>query len=349
MKTSIRCLRVGACTTTPPAARRGTISASGGSSSALRLGPRVPAPYLILTPSRALEPYAPTTYVVPPSAARAAVSRRETHHLCSRVDDRVGGKTDSDSFGYSKTSPGTCCFVRARAVGHRCCLAAPFTSAASRTMGDDVDRGPDAPEESPFPLTAVDKWILSQTDEEFKLHDWEDLKQIIESNNLSILKRKPSDLRRYMKWTAETKAAYGSMTNYILTHRLPKSWGQPPFTPSSTVPFEDPADFKVLLNDWPYGLDPNITHIVVWSRTLIPTDDDTGDMTPESRKLVGDFVKRYFVNTLGPGGDKQVLWFKNWVALQSVRSLEHIHVLVRDVDDDTLERWSGERPKRGSA
>ncbi|GJN66638.1 hypothetical protein VFPFJ_01235 [Purpureocillium lilacinum] len=215
-------------------------------------------------------------------------------------------------------------------------------------MGDDVDREPNGSGESPFPLTAVDKWILSQTDEEFKLHDWEDLRQIIESNNLSILKRKPSDLRRYMKWTAETKAAYGSMTNYILTHRLPNSWGQPPFTPSSTIPFEDSSDYKVLLNDWPYGLEPNITHIVVWSRTLIPTDGDTGDMTPESRRLVGDFVKRYFVDTLGPGGDKQVLWFKNWVALQSVRSLEHIHVLVRDVDDDTLERWSGERPKRST-
>lgn len=34
-------------------------------------------------------------------------------------------------------------------------------------------------EDAPFPLTDVDKWILSQTDEEFKLHDWDDLKTII--------------------------------------------------------------------------------------------------------------------------------------------------------------------------
>jgi hypothetical protein len=34
-------------------------------------------------------------------------------------------------------------------------------------------------EEAPFPLTEVDKWVLSQTDEEFKCHDWEDLKTII--------------------------------------------------------------------------------------------------------------------------------------------------------------------------
>lgn len=136
------------------------------------------------------------------------------------------------------------------------------------------------------------------------------------------------------------------MTEYLLINRLPKAWGRPPFTPASTVPFGDPSDYHVLLNDWPYGLEPDITHIVVWLRTLIPTDPDTGDMTTESRETIGRFVKQYFADTLGPGGEDRVVWFKNWVALQSVRSLEHIHVLVHNVDDDTLERWTGERPKR---
>lgn len=149
-----------------------------------------------------------------------------------------------------------------------------------------------------------------------------------------------------MKWTAEVKIEYGSMMNYILVKRLPQEWGQPPFTPLSHVPFGDSGDYKVLLNDWPYGLDPGITHIVVWTRTLIPTDEDQGDLTPDSRKLIETFVKEYFVDSLGPGGEDKVMWFKNWVALQSVRALEHFHVLVRDVDDDILEKWSGERPKK---
>lgn len=168
----------------------------------------------------------------------------------------------------------------------------------------------------------------------------------LDTNNLSILKRTPSDLRRYLKWTAEVNAEYGSMTQYILAHRLPKSWGQPPFTPTSLVPFESPDDYKVILNDWPYGLNKGITHIVVWSRTFIPTESESGDMTAESRALVKDFVKRHFVDTIGPGGEGKVLWFKNWVALQSVRTLEHFHVLVRDVDDDMLEKLTGERPRR---
>lgn len=34
-------------------------------------------------------------------------------------------------------------------------------------------------EESPFPLTEIDRWVLSQTDEEFQLHTWTELKDII--------------------------------------------------------------------------------------------------------------------------------------------------------------------------
>jgi hypothetical protein len=39
--------------------------------------------------------------------------------------------------------------------------------------------GENPPEEAPFPLTAVDRWVLSQTDEEFHKHDWDELKEII--------------------------------------------------------------------------------------------------------------------------------------------------------------------------
>ncbi len=129
-----------------------------------------------------------------------------------------------------------------------------------------------------------------------------------------------------MKWTAETKAEYGSITNYLMEHRLPKTWGSPPFKPTSLIPFHDPSDYRVLINDWPYGMTPNLTHIVVWSWTTIETDPKTGDMTLQSRRNVGDFVKRFFVDKLGPDGDDKVLWFKNWVALQSVRTLERMYI-----------------------
>ncbi|KAK3332526.1 hypothetical protein B0T19DRAFT_105544 [Cercophora scortea] len=212
-------------------------------------------------------------------------------------------------------------------------------------MGDISDLPPASPPaaEAPFPLTAVDKWVLSQTDDEYQCHTWDDLRILIDTNNLSVLKRKPSDLRRYMKWTAETKAEYGSITDYLIAARLPKAWGSPPFSPVSPIPFKHPSDYRVLVNDWPYGFAPGITHIVVWSRTPIATDSGVGDMTPESRKAVASFIQRYFVDRIGPSGEDKVLWFKNWVALQSVRALEHIHVLVKDVDPALLEEWTRER------
>lgn len=132
------------------------------------------------------------------------------------------------------------------------------------------------------------------------------------------------------------------MTNYLLQNRLPKAWGGLPFTPVSDIPFAEPSDYRVLINDWPYGLTPDITHIVVWTRTLIPTDPETGDVTPESRQLIREFVKTYFVDSLGSGSEHRVMWFKNWVSLQSVRALEHIHVLVKDVDPAVLQEWAPE-------
>lgn len=165
---------------------------------------------------------------------------------------------------------------------------------------------------------------------------------LTDANKLDVLKRKPSDLRRYMDWCAQTKAQYGSVTSFILQNRLPKTWGTVPFSPVSQIPFADPSDYRVLKNDWPYGLTPDITHIVVWSRTLIPTDPETGDVTPESRELIRNFVKTYFVDQIGPGGEDRVMWFKNWVSLQSVRSLEHFHVLVKDLDPAVLGKWTKE-------
>jgi len=129
------------------------------------------------------------------------------------------------------------------------------------------------------------------------------------------------------------------MSNYLIQHRLP--WGSPPFTSVSTIPFANPQDYKVLLNDWPYGLTPDVTHIVVWSKTPIPTDEKTGHVTEESRGIICEFVHKTFAERLN-GDSGRVVWFKNWVALQSVRALEHIHVMVRDASKEDLEYWTKE-------
>ncbi|OJJ31569.1 hypothetical protein ASPWEDRAFT_45532 [Aspergillus wentii DTO 134E9] len=200
------------------------------------------------------------------------------------------------------------------------------------------------------------------TDEEYVSHDWEDLKGIIARNDLGALKRKPSDLARYLAWSSETKRQFGSIMNFICQVRL--QWHLPgnpsaiadsgavlPF--KNPIPFADPSDYKILHNDWPYGMAPGITHLVVWSRTPIPVKEDgDGDMTDESRSLIEGFIQRTFVNRLAKEPEifqdpqEHVLWFKNWTALQSVRALDHAHILVRDVPNEIIYEWTGESPPK---
>jgi hypothetical protein len=86
----------------------------------------------------------------------------------------------------------------------------------------------------------------------------------------------------------------------------------------------------------------DIVHLVVWSRYAIPTDDITGEMTPESKRIVCDFVKRSFAGRLGPGAEERVLWFKKRCGFQSVPAVEHVHVMVRDVDGNGAGEVVGE-------
>lgn len=49
-------------------------------------------------------------------------------------------------------------------------------------MGEQTSieqQGNQLEKEAPFPLTDVDKWVLSQNDEDFHLHSWDELKEII--------------------------------------------------------------------------------------------------------------------------------------------------------------------------
>ena len=114
--------------------------------------------------------------------------------------------------------------------------------------------------------------------------------------------------------------------------------------PRDPVPFADREDYKILRNDWPYGCDPGIHHLVVWMKTKIPVDLEDGRLTESSKAMIDAFVEKVFVEPLFRMYKRkdQVLWFKNWTALQSVAALEHFHVLVRDVSDEMLELWTGE-------
>lgn len=88
-----------------------------------------------------------------------------------------------------------------------------------------------------------------------------------------------------------------------------------------------------MYNDWPYGLDERIVHLVVWTKFELPADpaSEVGDLPAETKARVQDFVDETFVKQCG---ETNVIWFKNWAALKSIHAVEHIHVMMFDPDKD---------------
>ncbi|KAF1941791.1 hypothetical protein EJ02DRAFT_403694 [Clathrospora elynae] len=199
----------------------------------------------------------------------------------------------------------------------------------------------------PFPLTAIDWAQLSLADADFTPHSWSNLHTLISSNRLEELKRWPSSLKAYLAWTAHVKQKFGSVMAYLLTQRLfwepiEDETGALRFHVRNVVPFADTSDFRILKNDWGYAFEPGVRHVVVWLKQRLPVDE-RGALSRDGRRMVEEFVGKEFRVKAGEGegkGGSKVIWFKNTTNLQSVRGLEHVHLLVRDVDEEVLEQWT---------
>jgi len=105
-------------------------------------------------------------------------------------------------------------------------------------------------------------------------------------------------------------------------------------------------DIKILYNDWPYGVDNKIVHLVIWTKFDLEEDPVTSDLTIKARKEIDDFVNETFRSRVEPENVRthseicmsfslifvQVIWFKNWASLKSVHAVEHFHVMLYDPD-----------------
>jgi hypothetical protein len=196
----------------------------------------------------------------------------------------------------------------------------------------------------PLHLTPTDLEIISMKDEDYVPLTWPRIKEIIAIGDLELLTRQPSQLRLYRDWMAETKKEYGTVTQFILKKRvcwepLPceKEGDTPRFAIQDPMPFKARSDYRILLNDWPYGWESGIKHICVWLKTPLPVDDDMGALLEEGRVVVDAWVQENITRALGVEGQDRIIWFKNDTARQSVRAMEHIHILLRDVDGVNLD------------
>jgi hypothetical protein len=136
-----------------------------------------------------------------------------------------------------------------------------------------------------------DRQIISTPDCEYRIQSWDAVREFVSKNELENFKRVPSELRRYKAFTYQLARRYGSVTNFMLTERL--RWDEP--VQARGLPFEYPDDYKILYNDWPYGIDPRIVHLVVWTKFSIDEDPDTGKITNEAKAALDGFMNNTFL------------------------------------------------------
>ena len=119
-------------------------------------------------------------------------------------------------------------------------------------------------------------------------------------------------------------------------------------------PFEFDDDLAIKCNDWGYGIDERIKHLVIWTKFDLDEETQGGDLTEKARAEIQAFVARNFYGNMAPQnvgcenrqGDmeadlEQVAWFKNWRSLKSVHAVEHFHVMLFDPDPNFLREVTG--------
>lgn len=59
-----------------------------------------------------------------------------------------------------------------------------------------------------------------------------------------------------------------------------------------TILIRGKDDLKILYNDWPYGVDTGIIHLVIWTKVRLEEDPATGDLTEEMREKIENYIQR---------------------------------------------------------
>ena len=102
-------------------------------------------------------------------------------------------------------------------------------------------------------------------------------------------------------------------------------------------------DIRILYNDWPYGVDTRIVHLVIWTKFElaagpVSASNPTGDLTAAAREQIDHFVDLTFGSICG---QENVIWFKNWSSLKSIHAVEHFHVMLFSPDMDFVRYITG--------
>ncbi|KAK3495867.1 hypothetical protein B0T13DRAFT_512765 [Neurospora crassa] len=202
---------------------------------------------------------------------------------------------------------------------------------------------------SPQYLSPKDFSTIITPNHLYKRDTWPQVRRRVQENKLAEFQRTPADMWRYLEFCWQIKEKYkegGGIKEFILKERL--KWvsgdgdgGGEVVVARGTRFAEDTkegengeeGDVKILWNDWPYGVDEKIVHLVVWTKFALEDDPQTGDLTEEARAEIDEFVKKKF-QVGGRMSGEHIIWFKNWAHIKSVKAVEHFHVMLFDPDPE---------------
>ncbi|CCH62637.1 hypothetical protein TBLA_0H03560 [Henningerozyma blattae CBS 6284] len=194
--------------------------------------------------------------------------------------------------------------------------------------------------------TKINLKILEPTNH---VASWPEIQTIIKSGQLPELRRTPECNDKYQLFKKNLASRNVSVAQHMLNqlgwnmdenNRLNQT-GFPDLESKVKASFASRESFKILQNDFPYSYDPQIVHLLIWSKIKLPIykDESINLKNEELNSKINRFLK------LNMEGRENVIdydWFINYTVLQSIEAVSHIHLLVylKDVESFDLKAFS---------
>lgn len=180
---------------------------------------------------------------------------------------------------------------------------------------------------------------------------WTEVKEIVKHNELEVFARSAQTTEKYHAFKRQLSEANSTVFKHLVVNTLHwRTQEQVDLIPDAeiVVPnsgsklFTNASDLKVVQNDFPYYFEDDVAHLCVWTKKRIESDPNSalGDLSAASRALIEKYVTKTFVDGLGVPRENLV-WFRNWEALQSVREISHVHVVVKGLTAEQYESVVG--------
>lgn len=174
---------------------------------------------------------------------------------------------------------------------------------------------------------------------------WEELKEIVSRYELAKLGRSAEQLQKYNDFRDQMKEAHIDLATRLFITTL--KWLPQDadihmsaeeavrlIKPEDTRPFCNPHDVCITLNDFPYSIEGKTLHFLVWVKFPMNPDPESeiGDIDDSMKQIIEKYVDLTFVQRAHVNREN-LIWWKNYTLIQSIKSIPHVHVLVNLSND----------------